>query len=63
MSNILFNFANKRYIMTFDDITGAKVLQIMANNSTNDTNWGALAVDVLLAVAPVIIKHLGGSTK
>jgi hypothetical protein len=49
--------------MTFDDITGAKVLQIMANNSTNDTNWGALAVDVLLAVAPVIIKHLGGSTK
>ena len=35
----------------------------MANNSSNDTNWGAVAADVLLAVVPVIIKHLGGSSK
>ena len=35
----------------------------MANDSSNNTNWGALVVDILLAVAPLIIKHLGGSSK
>jgi hypothetical protein len=35
----------------------------MANNSSNNTNWGALVVDILLTVAPLIIKHLGGSSK